>query len=217
MASIKTVERLLLEDLFEMQGGFVLDFSNRTFEMFFRDELSLEIYSSRYDQYGSSKANRLRTFLQVDSDELVGAAHKELWEYREALCSKGLAEVASEEQKIRYKQLVSKLLGEKECFQSEVVPPSIVPNETYELLMVDFGRVMNLEPQARGFEFERFLNRLMNQFGMDAGEPLKTRGDQIDGSFILDHETYILEAKWQNRKMSVSECSGARLPSTAGR
>jgi hypothetical protein len=35
--------------------------------------------------------------------------------------------------------------------------------------------------------------------------PFGLRGKQIDGSFILSTETYLLEAKWQNLASGVAE------------
>ena len=33
---------------------------------------------------------------------------------------------------------------------------------------------------------------------LEAREAFRLRGEQIDGSFVLGHETYVLEAKWQS-------------------
>ena len=54
-----------------------------------------------------------------------------------------------------------------------------------------------MEPQPRGYAFEKFLTRLFNAYGLDAREPFRLVGEQIDGSFQLSSETYLLEAKWQ--------------------
>ena len=75
----------LLEDAFEMGSGYVLDFTNRSFAHFFHQELGVAIYDDKYAIYGTSKANRLRVFLQVASDPLAGKALRALWEYREAI------------------------------------------------------------------------------------------------------------------------------------
>jgi hypothetical protein len=54
-----------------------------------------------------------------------------------------------------------------------------------------------LEPHPRGYAFEAFLKRLFDVFRLEAREAFKLRGEQIDGSFQLANETYLLEAKWQ--------------------
>lgn len=56
---LKTTDLKLLDELFEMQGGYVLDFSNQTFSDFFEDEFGIDIYNDRYSEGGTSKAKRL--------------------------------------------------------------------------------------------------------------------------------------------------------------
>ena len=52
-------------------------------------------------------------------------------------------------------------------------------------------------PQKAGFAFEKILNRLFALHGLAPREPFRLVGEQIDGSFDLDHETYLVEAKWE--------------------
>jgi hypothetical protein len=47
-----------------------------------------------------------------------------------------------------------------------------------------------------GLELERVLNRLFALHGLLPREPFRLVGEQIDGSFELDHEIYLVEAKW---------------------
>ncbi len=51
--------------------------------------------------------------------------------------------------------------------------------------------------QAAGFAFEKVLNRLFALHALDPRGPFKLTGEQIDGSFELDHEIYLLEDKWE--------------------
>src|SRR5438874_5006039 len=52
-----------------MAGGYVLNFSNRTFENFFREVVGIQIYDSRYNRDSGSKANRMRAFWDVATKE----------------------------------------------------------------------------------------------------------------------------------------------------
>lgn len=81
MANLRQIEKMKFEKLFDMGGGYVLDFSNYSFQQFVLDILSIDIYDSRFDTYGTSKANRLRTFWQIESDYNVGYLMKEMLEY----------------------------------------------------------------------------------------------------------------------------------------
>lgn len=55
--------------------------------------------------------------------------------------------------------------------------------------------------QKAGLEFEKVLNRFFALHGLAPREPFRIAGEQIDGSFELDHETYLLEAKWHNEPL----------------
>lgn len=81
MSSLKMIERECLEDLFDMSGGYVIDFSNKTFGEFFRESVNINIYAEKYSFNGESKARRLRAFWEIEPDALVGKVIAELMEY----------------------------------------------------------------------------------------------------------------------------------------
>lgn len=74
MSSLNFLEKRQLEDLFGMGSGYVLDFTNRTFQEFFWDVVKINIYDQQYEKNGSSKANHLRTFWELEDDIKVGQA-----------------------------------------------------------------------------------------------------------------------------------------------
>ena len=80
MSKFKFREISLLERLLGMEGGYVLDFSNRTFEEFFADE-DIEIYSDKYKFKGTSKANHMRAFWESEPDHVVGRVLASLIEH----------------------------------------------------------------------------------------------------------------------------------------
>jgi hypothetical protein len=61
-----------------MGGGYVLNFSNRTFDEFAIDTIGREIYDT--NEFGS-KANRLRIFWQRENDAVVGKLMAGMLEY----------------------------------------------------------------------------------------------------------------------------------------
>jgi hypothetical protein len=84
MSSLKAIEKKVLENLFGMAGGYVLDFSNNTFAEFFRETANIDIYAPKYDFNGESKAKRLRALWETEPDALVGkvlAGLLEIWQY----------------------------------------------------------------------------------------------------------------------------------------
>jgi hypothetical protein len=64
----------------------------------------------------------------------------------------------------------------------------------------------SLAPQARGFAFEGFLTDLFQTYGLAPRGSFRPRaGEQIDGSFELDNDTYLLEAKWKNELTAAAD------------
>jgi len=81
MATLNTNEKQILEKLFQMGGGYVLNFSDRTMGEFFRDDIGVNIFDQQYIYASGSKANRMRGFWQVADDALVGKSIGRLIEY----------------------------------------------------------------------------------------------------------------------------------------
>jgi len=71
-------------------------------------------------------------------------------------------------------------------------------NETSRKLGSHLLDVTALPPQKRGYAFEGFLRALFDAYGLSARASFRITGEQIDGSFVMHNETYLLEAKWQN-------------------
>lgn len=197
MESFRALEMDLIEDLFAMRGGFVLEFSNRTFADFFTDELGIDIYASEYEVRGTSKANRLRCFLRGADAPIAVRALLALWEYREVNRERAGHPERIPRAKQRFDQLIERL-GGKIATQEPVerADPGPSQPEVNELLS-QLMALPALQPQPRGYAFEKFLTRLFNAYGLEAREPFRLVGEQIDGSFQLSSEIYLLEAKWQ--------------------
>ncbi len=87
MVAIKRSEMRQIDNVFDMQGGYVLDFSNRTFSEFFEDEFRINIYDEKYHVRGTSKANLLRGFIEVEDGYMVGKVLRKLYDYRCALAA----------------------------------------------------------------------------------------------------------------------------------
>lgn len=68
-----------------------------------------------------------------------------------------------------------------------------------ELRKEFFDLYSALDRQGAGLKLEGILNRLFDLHGLAPREPFRVVGEQIDGSFDLDHETYLLEAKWEKK------------------
>lgn len=69
-------------------------------------------------------------------------------------------------------------------------------------LLIEFAQ---LDPQARGLRFEGFLNELFSGFGLAPRGAFRLVGEQIDGSFKLHGQTYLVEAKWHGPKIGFAD------------
>lgn len=83
MSSINFTERKKIEKLLSMSGGYVADFSDKTFGYFFLDTVGIDIHSDKYTSTGTSKATKLREFWKLESDYLAGKSIRELIKYME--------------------------------------------------------------------------------------------------------------------------------------
>jgi hypothetical protein len=72
MSDLTYLERQRLEKLFQMGGGYVLNFSNRTLQEFVADAVGRDIYNEKYVYGSGSKANLLRRFWEVEPNHVVG-------------------------------------------------------------------------------------------------------------------------------------------------
>lgn len=65
--------------------------------------------------------------------------------------------------------------------------------------------ITKLDPQTRGLRFEGFLNELFAGFGLAPRGAFRIVGEQIDGSFRLQGQTYLVEAKWHGPQIGFAD------------
>ncbi len=197
----------IIDRVFSMEGGHVLNFSsNRTFANFFHEEFGINIYDDRWAAQGNSKANRLRCYLLRADRRTAIHTLDTLWAYREA--SSVTAEYPELEDSVRtaYFRIVQRLGGRPPepdapapAQQERLVDPAVTSALATRLL-----EVSAMDPQTRGYAFEVFLKDVFDAYGMSARASFRLRGEQIDGSFVLGDQTYLLEARWRNAQVDVA-------------
>jgi hypothetical protein len=206
MARLTTTDMALIDNIFGMYGGYVLNFSNACFAAFFNRDLKIDIYHERYSIYGTSKGKHFRAFLELAPDADVVRALAALWEYREVgTLDRGEAETVQNARQ-RLSNLLVKLGGKAlpACPDAVPPPPAPEPKGPGEAILAaleqQFLAVAGLDdaPQQRGYAFERFLKRWCDVWALDAYASFRTVGEQVDGSFQHDGNTYLVEAKWHN-------------------
>ena len=78
MSDLTFIEKTKLERLLQMDGGYVLQFSNRTLADFVAESTGRDIYDAKYQQGSGSKANRLRAFWLHEPNHVVGKLIQDL-------------------------------------------------------------------------------------------------------------------------------------------
>lgn len=206
MPNIRSIDMLFLDELFEMRGGYVLNFSDKTMSRFFAEELNVDIDDSSYAENGRSKGKRLRCYLQKVDTPTVVRTLKALWEYREAIRMQAKKAELVENAEGRLLSILNRLEGKPDAEQPSKQPPKPAFDRPRLLaLRNDLLGFTQLTAQKRGYAFEALLRDLFNIFGLEAREPFRLKGEQIDGSFLLQGETYLVEAKWQDAQTGVAD------------
>ena len=139
MASIGGIEQRYIESLFGMEGGYVLDFSDRTFGDFFVDELGIDIHDDKYRAKGSSKANKFRQFLSIEENHVIAHALGALLDYVRDLWVRNNAPV-SDTQRISFEKV--QLLVERLRENASILDiKAIVPDMTDRTMIQAFDSV----------------------------------------------------------------------------
>jgi len=70
----------------------------------------------------------------------------------------------------------------------------------YQFLLSD----SEITPQSRGYEFERLIESLLYHEQLEPRASYQPEGEQIDGSFFWEGQTFLLEAKWVKEPIAAS-------------
>lgn len=208
MQNLKASEMRVVDRVFEMGEGYVLDFSDRTIGEFFLDELNIDLTAARFAVNGTSKAKRLRTFLQTVDKATAARALRELLKYRSSFyrISSRTDDLPNADGMLL--EVVGRLevhiLGDRDGNDQGTPAPAFVPVPV-ELLKSELIALHNLEPQPRGYAFEKFLIRLFRAYGLQPNSPFRLVGEQVDGSFKFDGEFYLVEAKWHSARTPAAD------------
>lgn len=203
MAFFSAIEREMIEDAFDMKGGYVLDFTNQTFADFIEENLGFDPYKkSQYSHL--SKAKILRALLKDEPDSFAGKLILALIQYRQF---KEISNVGD--------KYITKLieLGKQKLGQQSHNQSSITHKESQKskfnheqhlaaLLAIEDSQK---SPQQKGYAFEKFLNQLFQDLSLSPKASYRTESDQIDGSFLLDGNTILLEAKYRSSSPSKND------------
>jgi len=216
VAKLTTNEKEILEELFQMRGGYVLNFSDQTFGKFFQNDMALNIFDPKYNYASGSKANRLRRFWQVADDSLVSVSINHLLTYIDTQIAIGRLQSGQFSDTLiqRARSIAARLSGvlpgkaadsAHKSHQPESAQAAVVDAAAVGRLLDSLMGLHTMPPQQRGFAFERFLTDLFELFRLAPRRSFRLVGEQIDGNFQLGQDVYLVEAKWQNEPTGQSD------------
>ena len=195
---IRSMDIPIIDKVFCMEDGNVLNFSIPTLAHFFMDEFGVDIDDPRWSAQGGSKAKRLRYYLRQANQETALNTLNALWEYREV---SGITHQYPDlEDSVReaFFRIIERLQGKRPAGveAGNKRPESQVDAEIASTLTDRLLELSSMEPHSRGYAFEKFLKDLFDAYGLSARSSFRLAGEQIDGSLVLGSNTYLLEAKW---------------------
>lgn len=213
MSDLTSIEKIKLERLLEMGGGYVLDFSNKTFQGFILENVNIDIDNDKYFYKGSSKANRLRSFWEKESNPIVGELLEKLieyWRVKQLLDQKGI-NLKEQELFDECKNVSQRLMGLATRKQNQA------PSKKDEFscfcsdLLLEFDRFATLtsseDKKKRGFLLEDLLERIFSLYEIPAQKSFKRNegGEQIDGAFKIESSYFLVECKWAQKLTDIRQ------------
>jgi hypothetical protein len=200
MSNLTFVEKRKFEQLLGMDTGYVLNFTNRSFAEFVLDSTGRNIYDSRYNFESGSKANRLRAFWQKEDNALVAKLMGEMLDYRgergplDEVCRLIVARLLNDGRPITPAQTESQDKQQAALEQQRSQALRQLKDEFLQL-------AGESNKNSAGLALEKLLNRLFELFELKPRQPFRVVGEQIDGSFQMDAEIYLLESKWEKHAL----------------
>ncbi len=82
---------------------------------------------------------------------------------------------------------------------------NVVSQKVIDDLKNDLIDLTRLEAHQRGFAFEKFLNEMFAVFNLEPRGSFRIIGEQIDGSFQIGTDVYLVEAKWRDKQTDQSD------------
>ena len=192
MSSISYGEKRLFEELFEMRSGYVLDFSNRTFQEFIFEMLGIDVYR-KYEGENLSKAKILKRLYEDLSDQQVALLLKALLDYMGEF---GDCNDSNKFDKAR--SVVDRLGGKMVNLNKSNVNDRCKCIFDYRHFLDELINLStkNVSKQSKGYDFEKYLMDIFDAAGLKPRNGYRIEGEQIDGSIYFDGNIYLVEAKW---------------------
>lgn len=197
---LKVQDLKMFNLVFEREPGWILDFSNRSLSAFFEEELDINIDDERYQAEGKSKAIRVKCLLkQVDRDTVLRVLAA-LWQHKMDSTPE-----QAEQRSQDYHALISRLEKADAGAARGDRAARLWHGVDWPELTAEMNAMKTLAPHPRGFRFERWLTELFTVFQLSPRGSFRNTGEQIDGSFRLNEDFFLMEAKWHQSRTPAAD------------
>lgn len=201
MADLKRSEIQAIRNAlaFPRGPGYVLGFSDRTFDEYFQDEFGVNIYSTQFDSNGTSKCNRLLSYLQQSDNSSSLRVLRSLWDLREGLLSEHEGQLdlkSAVNNGESFRKVIERLQGEPDSFSTDGIQ-AFIPDRTLEELVADIERSLSANKPEVAIDhlhtycMKRF-SHLLRVRGIDYSddEPLHSRFGKYRKQLISERQLH---------------------------
>jgi hypothetical protein len=169
-------------------------------------QLTLEQRRDRFEtliveivRAGINYRGKRRKALSVLELDLINGFLLELGFRITDLCDPGLRDSLAQSDAAHATAAIERATTDKSLRDSAIRPELESLKQELEKLAAWTNRA------AAGRQLEQLLVRLFNAFGLKGRSSFRVVGEEVDGSFELDHSVYLVEAKWKRQPVSHSE------------
>jgi hypothetical protein len=113
MSTLTVIDKRYLEKFLNMDGGYVLNYSDNSFGTFFHRQ-AIDIHGPKYQTYGTSKAKKLRAFWDTENDSVVGKVLSAMIDEHEVDCELNKRQI-DKELLAKVRGIVARLSGKPQA------------------------------------------------------------------------------------------------------
>lgn len=158
----------------EMKDGYLLDFTNRSFEEFILHSVDIDIYDDKYAERSGSKANRFRSFWDKENNYIVGKALQDIFDNWSLYKTPSSPENPPEE----FLQIVKRLMDNSPVPEIDAIKPLTAEKEFEQLAKAIKKSIDEGQP-------EEGLDRLHTYLTKFFRHKLRLHGVETDKSIPL--------------------------------
>lgn len=162
MAELSFIENNTVEEFLDMSGGYVLDFSDRTFANFVGNVLGVDITQEQYLTKGTSKANRLRTLIRLESNHNIAKLLSAFYDYKRDFFLRKGKEI-NEYQFESFRKICNKYSGEQVVLDIDAVKANNDDKDFNHLAKLIKESIEKNEPESALDRLHTFLFKFLKE------------------------------------------------------